>query len=125
MRQGRIPMGERFDPRLARALDDEPDTLRRQVRVLDWFFARFREHLPRDRVVRYEDLVANGGLSLFRRLGVIAHPEPLESRNANVLYAPANQEAVLAAVRAAEGAGSAWYSRRDCEQAATAIRAVR
>ena len=126
VRRGRIPMGERFDPRLARALDDEPDTLRRQVRVLDWFFARFGEGLPTERVVRYEDVVASGGRSLFRRLGLAApRPEPLESRNANALYESATIDAILAAVQAAEGAWSAWYSRRECERAAAAIRSDR
>ena len=126
VRRGRIPMGERFDPRLARALDDEPDTLRRQVRVLDWFFARFGEGLPTERVLRYEDVVASGGRSLFRRLGLAApRPEPLESRNANALYESATVDAILAAVQAAEGAWSAWYSRRECERAAVAIRSGR
>ena len=125
VRQGRVPMGERFDPLLARTLDDEPDTLRRQVRVLDWFFARFRDHLPPERVLRYEDLVASGGLSLFRRLDITARPELLESRNANVLYDAATVNRILAAVQAAGGAWSAWYARWDCEQAAAAIRAAR
>ena len=110
VRLGRIPMGERFDPSLARALDDEPDTLRRQVRALNWFFAHFCEDLPSKRVFRYEDLVASGGLSLFRRLGVAPRSEPLESRNANALYDAATIDLILAAVRASEGAWSAWYS---------------
>ena len=125
VRWGRVPMGERFDSRLARALDEEPDSLRRQVRVLNWFFARFREHLPPERVVRYEDVVASGGLSLFRRLGAAARREPLQSRNANRLYDAATIDAILAAAQAVEGAWSAWYSRRDCERAAAAIRCRR
>ena len=119
---GRIPMGERFDPSLARALDDESDILRRQVRVLNWFFVRFLDYLPTERVIRYEDVVASGGLSLFRRLGVARCLEPLESRNANALYDAATIDAILAAAQASEGAWSAWYSRSDCERAAAAIR---
>ncbi len=125
VRRGRVPMGERFDPRLARALDEEPDTLRRQVQVLEWFFARFRDHLPPERVLRYEDLVASGGRSLFHRLGVAARPEPLESRNANAVYDAASVDRILAAVQGEERAWSAWYTPRDCERAATAIRAGR
>ena len=125
VRQGRVPMGERFDPELAAALDAEADTLRRQVRVLDWFFARFRDCLTPDRVVRYEDVVASGGVSLFRRLGASAGPEPLESRNANAVYAPANVDAILAAVQTTQGAWSGWYARSDCERAAAAIRGGR
>ena len=125
VRQGRIPMGERFDPELATALDAEADALRRQVRVLDWFFARFRDCLTPDRVLRYEDVIASGGVALFRRLGAGAGPEPLENRNANAVYAPAGVDAILAAVRETQGAWSGWYTRSDCERAAAAIRGGR
>ena len=125
VQRGRIPMGERFDPALSRALGEEPDTLRRQVLVLDWFFGRFRAHLPGERVMRYEDVVGSGGLSLFRRLELAGAQEPLESRNANALYDSATVETLLAALLAADGAWSAWYSVRDCERAAAAIRTAR
>lgn len=125
VRQGRVPMGERFDPELAGALDVETDTLRRQVRVLDWFFARFRGCLTPDRVVRYEDVVASGGVALFRRLGTTARAEALENRNANALYAPSGVDAILSAVRATDGAWSVWYGRRECERVAADIAADR
>ena len=125
VQRGRIPMGERFDPILSAALEEQPDTLRRQVLVLDWFFGRFRAHLPGERVMRYEDVVRSGGLSLFRQMGLAGAPERLESRNANALYDAATVEELLAALRAADGAWSAWYSTRDCEQAAAAIGAAR
>ena len=124
VQQGRVPVAERFDAELHGTLENEPDTLRRQVIVLDWFFSRFCEHLPQERILRYEDVVASGGLSLFRRLRT-ASPrlEPLGSRNANVLYERATAAALLAAVQGAGGAWSDWYSAWECEQAAAAIRA--
>lgn len=125
VRQGRVPMGERFDPELAGALDAETDTLRRQVRALDWFFARFRDCLAPGRVLRYEDVVASGGAALFRPLGATARAEPLENRNANALYAPARVDAILSAVEAADGAWSGWYGRRDCERVAAEIASER
>lgn len=121
VRRGRVPMGERFAPELAAALDAETDTLRRQVRALDWFFARFRDCLTRDRVVRYEDVVASGGAALFRRLGTTARPERLENRNANALYAPSGVDAILAAVQATDGAWAGWYGRGECERVAADI----
>ena len=121
VQQGRVPMGERFDPELAGALDSEADTLRRQVHVLRWFFARFRDCLTPDRVVRYEDVVASGGVALFHRLGKTALPEALENRNANALYAPDRVDAILSAVQATDGAWSGWYGRRECERVAADI----
>ena len=122
IQRGRIPMGERFDTVLARALDEEPDTLRRQVRVLNWFFGQFEACLPRERVVRYEDVMASDGLTLFRRLGATPRPEPLQSRNANAVYGAETVDAILEAALASECAWSSWYARSDCEHAAAAIR---
>ena len=121
VREGRVPMGERFDPELAGALDAQTDTLRRQVRVLDWFFARFRDCLTPDRVVRYEDVVASGGVALFRRLGMTARAEALENRNANALYARSSVEAILSAVQSTDGAWVGWYGRGECERVAADI----
>ena len=122
VRHGRIPMGERFDSSLARLLDREPDTLRRQLHVLKWFFGRFREHLPPERVIRYEDMVSGGGLLLFRRLGAVPRPESLEDRNSNAVYDAATIDTILAAVLARKGDWLPWYGPSDCEQVATAIR---
>ncbi|MEO9078302.1 MAG: hypothetical protein ABI268_03220, partial [Rhodanobacter sp.] len=35
---GRLPVGEHLDPLLAAALAAQPDVLRRQILILDWFF---------------------------------------------------------------------------------------
>ena len=121
VQRGRIPMGEHFDSHLARTLDEEPDTLRRQVYVLNWFFAQFEDGLTSEQVVRYEDVVATDGLLLFTRLGVAPRPEPLRNRNANALYGGGTIEATLEAALGSERAWSSWYSESDCELAAAAI----
>lgn len=84
---GRLPFGEAFDPELKSTLEAEPDRFERQVAILRWYFARYRTLLPRAHVIRYEDLIASGG----RALAVVdpdaaSLDEPLESRNASVLY---------------------------------------
>ena len=126
VQRGRAPVPERFDAKLRQTLEGEPDTLRRQVILLEWFFSRFTEHLPLEGILRYEDIVATRGLSLFRRLRT-ASPrlEALESRNANALYEGVDADALLGAIDAVKGAWSACYSRWECEQVAAAIRAGR
>ena len=122
--KGRIPMGERFDADLARTLRAAPDVLRRRVAVLDWFFARFAAHVPRARILHYEDVVADGGRPLFHALGVPDAPaESLGGRNANVLYGAA--DAALAALLAADGAWRGFYDAADLMHAADAIQAHR
>ena len=126
VQRGRVPAGERFDAGLRRRLDGESAALQRQLVVLDWFFARFRTHLPRERVLRYEDLVASGGRTLFRHLQADSvAPQTLRSRNANVLYESAMVDALLAAILEEDGAWRSHYSEADCREAAAAIRAHR
>ena len=121
--RGRIPAGEELDAALRLALDREPDVLRRQLVVLDWFFARYDAHLPPENILRYEDLAETGGSVLFRRLGhPNAEPAELEDLNDNVIYAPSLVEGLLAAVHEARGAWSRFYRPEDCERVADRIR---
>ena len=127
--RGRIPMGERFDPELRRTLDGEPETLRRQIVVLNWFFARYRAarcraYLPPENVIRYEDLVESGGQALFRLLGhAEARPvEELKSRNDSAPCDKAMTETLLEALLEAGGPWTRFYSPEDCERVAEKIR---
>ena len=110
---GRVPAGEAFDPVLRQRLDGEPDVLRRQLIVLDWFFERFEANLPHEDIIRYEDLVSSGGLALFRRLG---HPGAervaLESGNASRVYDGVNVDGLLTALLEAGGAWTRFYPPR-------------
>ena len=121
--RGRVPAGEVFDPDLRQRLDGEPDVLRRQLIVLDWFFERFEANLPPEDIIRYEDLVASGGLAIFRRLGHPgAAPVALESGNASRVYDGVNVDGLLTALLEAGGAWTRFYPPRDLEAAAEAIR---
>lgn len=82
VRDGRVPAGERHDPELAGALAGLDDVLPRQLHLLRWFFGRFLEHLPRESIVRYEDIVASGGRALAAVVPDAAClDEPLSTRN--------------------------------------------
>ncbi len=120
---GRVPAGEQFDARLRGRLADEPDVLKRQLIVLNWFFRQYDAHLPATRILRYEDIVSSGGRSLYRALG---HPdapaEPLRSRNDNAVYDRAGMDRLLAALLEAGGEWTRFYAETDCVAAAGAIR---
>ena len=121
---GRIPAGEQYDAGLREALDGTRDTLARQLAILDWFFARYADNLPSDRVLRYEDLIASGGATLYRVLGHSqATPHSLASRNAHAVYRDVDVDALLARLLDAGGAWTGYYDATDCERAAAAIRA--
>ena len=121
--RGRVPGAENFDQDLHRTLEQEPEALRRQLIVLDWFFARFQAHLPPANIIRYEELVDSGGMVLFHRLGHAgAQPVVLKSRNDNALYDRAMIDTLLKALLEAGGSWTHFYSPSDCEQAADRIR---
>ena len=111
---GRVPFGEAFDADLKAALAAEPDLLERQCTILRWCFSRYAAILPRDHVIRYEDLVASGG----RALAVI-DPEaaslaaPLASRNVNGLYDAGLVRRFAARLLEEESMYAAFYGRDD------------
>ena len=120
--RGRIPAGEQFDAALRADLDREPDVLKRQVRILNWFFRQYRMHVPTPRIVRYEELVATGGTALYRVLGRDgAAPAPLVSRNDNAAYDAVSGERLVATLLDAGGAWEDFYAAADCAAAADAI----
>ena len=123
---GRIPAGEQFDLELQRVLSKEPHVLRRQIAVLNWFFAAFRTHLQPHNIIRYEDLVSSGGLVLYRLIGRNGtQPVSLENRNGNRLYSGLSPEVLLAALKKESGAWSEFYAASDCEKVADMIGSCR
>ena len=120
--RGRIPAGEQFDRELQRVLGKEPHVLRRQITVLNWFFAAFRTHLKPHDIIRYEDLVSSGGLMLYRLIGRGGtQPVSLENRNGNRFYSGSSPEVLLAALKKESGAWSEFYAASDCEEVADMI----
>lgn len=85
--KGYLPYAEAFDSGLKTALAATPDRISRQLIMLKWYFSRYSSLLPRNHVIRYEELVSSGGRAL-----AIVDPaaevldEPLESRNKSPLY---------------------------------------
>lgn len=120
--RGRAPAAEQFDPALAAALAADRDVLGRQVTVLNWFFRRYREHLPDDRILRYERLVASGGRTLYAALGHPGAPgEPLADRNASPAYAATRPRRLLRALAEADRPWDRFYTWKDCTATAAAI----
>ncbi|MBI2382247.1 MAG: hypothetical protein HYV16_15950 [Gammaproteobacteria bacterium] len=118
VRQGRVPVGERLDPELARRLDGEPEALARQLIVLDWFFLRLSRYLPR-RILRYEELIETQGRALSGALGLhLGAPVGLSLRNGNRLYASVDHRELADALYRTPGAWRSFYSDGDVESVA-------
>jgi len=115
--RGHVPTAEAIDARLGAELAATPDVVARQIRILDWFCARFRAAVPAERVIRYEDVVATGGASLCV---VSPHAaslsETLSSRNHNELYDPGEMREVGRRLLDTDGAYWHFYSRESVEE---------
>ena len=117
--RGRIPAGEQFDDDLHTELQHKSSVLERQLIVLNWFFSNYSDHLPDERILRYEDLIESGGGTLFRVLGHFAAPRhTLTSRNDHGVYRETGLARLLAALLDAGGAWARFYSPASCKAAA-------
>lgn len=87
VRDGHAPAAERLDRPLELLLAGAADRIDRQIALLGWYFGRFLRHLPRERVLRYEELIATGGAALGAFVpAAAALNERLGDRNRNELY---------------------------------------
>ena len=86
-REGRLGLRPQIAPEIAARLQETEDRLERQLMLLDWFFASYASTLPRERVLRYEDIVASGGAALAPlAAGAAGLRVGLESRNTALVY---------------------------------------
>lgn len=121
---GRLPVGERLDPALAAALAAQPDCLRRQVLILDWFFARLMRWVPPAALLRYEDVVATDGACLLGAVGAHASgvaAASLRNRNANGQYDAAGIRVLVRALHEHAGASLQFYGAADIDALAARL----
>lgn len=115
--RGRARAAERLDAQLARRLAGIPETHARQLALLDWFFRRLRDQLPRGNVLRYEEIVASRGAALRRVAGrELPACADLESLNHNKLYDAALMRSLGERLLDREGAWWSFYSPASVEQ---------
>jgi hypothetical protein len=122
VQQGHVPVGEQIDSELRGALERIADRTERQFYILEWFFERFARLLPRESILRYEDLIATGGKALavvVPAAGELA--EPLESRNVNTAYAAEQMRELGGKLLGRPGAFWEFYSRESVEEMLAAL----
>jgi hypothetical protein len=86
-REGRLGLRPQVAPEIDARLQETEDRLERQLMLLDWFFASYASTLPRERVVRYEDIVSTGGTALAPLAASASGLRVgLESRNTALVY---------------------------------------
>jgi hypothetical protein len=108
-RRGRASPAEAFAPALGDELASIGDEIDRQIHLLSFYFAKLQT-LPRERVIRYEDIVSSGGAALAsiapaaKSLAVAMPHYQVDQR-----YAGINIEDIRSRVRCAGTAFEAYY----------------
>jgi hypothetical protein len=116
MREGRHPIPEKLDHQLAASLDDAVDQADRQMRLLAWYFEKYRT-LPEDNVIRYESIVSSNGTALdVITSRASSLDQPLESRNSAETYGSGTLRALADRLLASEGAIWDFYTKRSVEE---------
>lgn len=109
---GALPAGTRLDPVLAETLSAETEVLTRQLLILDWFFERYRRHLRPERILRYEDIVADPQTGFYDKLELPRSAiAVLDSRNTNPDYPRARIASLAEHLLERDGAFWSFYSR--------------
>lgn len=115
--EGHAPAAENLDSRLKARLAGIAERPKRQLFLLSWFFAQFRDALPDSQLIRYENLIQSNGSALQ----VIAPSAatlnvPLASRNANALYNWRQHGELVKRLLDSDGAYWHFYQRGEVEQ---------
>ena len=115
-KDGHLPVGEKLDVDLARALAQKTDVIERQIHILEWFYDRFRRFFQEHAVIKYETLIASRGQEL-RKIFPAADQldEDLASRNVSEFYDRALM--IEMGQRLLKRDGPAWnfYDKSDVE----------
>lgn len=87
VRSGRIPVGQTLDKKLNERLEACNSVIDKQLIILEWYFDRFRKHLPNGDILKYEDIIHTNGLQLYNALQIIPSMHiDLKNKNFNPLY---------------------------------------
>jgi hypothetical protein len=104
LRSGRFEEAERLQPELAHQLEAIPDSIDRQIHLLSWFYRSYLTLLPREKILRYEDIISTGGSALDAIIPAAADlAETLENKNKNKLYDRELMVRIAAHLKANEG----------------------
>jgi hypothetical protein len=64
LREGSLRVPPEMAPQITARLASIEDVLDRQLEMLGWFFEQYASVLPRERVIRYEDVISSRGRAL-------------------------------------------------------------
>ncbi len=123
-REGRLGLRDEIAPALTARLAEIEDRVERQFTLLDWFFQSYASTLSRERVIRYEDIVASGGVALESLCASAGGLRlALDSRNSAEVYDRAHMRDLGRRLLAREGAHWLFYTPAEVSEVIAAAEA--
>lgn len=111
----------RYDAGYRRQIEEDrqagTDGMGQQLKGMHYNFERYESSLPRENIIRYEDICATGGRALQVIVPAAADlNEPLENKNSNPLYD--RKKVLWIGERLLESEGAYWnfYTREDVQR---------
>src|SRR5262249_46411824 len=122
LKEGHLPVGEKLDVDLARDVASLPDVIDRQIRLLEWFYDRFRRILKDTAVIKYEALIESRGRELAKFFPAAEKlDEDLASKNVSEFYDRALMTEAGARMLKRDGPLWNFYGKRDVENVLSEI----
>lgn len=116
-REGRLGLRSIVAPEIALRLEAIEDRSERQLVLLNWFFECYAATLPRERVIRYEDIVATGGAALAPIApGAGGLQTQLQSRNTAAVYDRAHMRDMGRLLLERDGAHWLFYTPEEVRE---------
>ena len=121
-KKGKNPSAKmRYDAEYRRQVEEGKqagaDKMAQRLKRMHYNFERYEQAIPRQNIIRYEDICATGGKALQVITPAAANlDEPLENKNANPLYDRDRILRVGERLLESEGAYWSFYSKRDVEE---------
>lgn len=115
-RDGHAPRAERVDLTLKQQLANAKDRFERQFILLTWCYHKYCSILPKENILRYEDIIETGGRSLAVITEKAKELTPtLTARNTNQLYDHSLMLKLGKRLLETDGAYWNFYSRIEIE----------
>jgi len=110
----------RYDAEFRRQVEEDKkagaDNMEQRLKKMHYNFERYQSSLPRENIIRYEDICTTGGKALQVIVPAAAElDEPLENKNANPLYDREKMLRVGERLLESEGAYWNFYTREDVQ----------
>lgn len=116
-RNGSSPTAEALCSELGIALGSIDDAFDRQLRLLSWYYGRYRDTLSQSEIIRYEEVIASGGRALSHITAEArCLDEHLENRNESDSYDRMLTRTMGERLLRSEGAYWDFYSRESVEE---------